>query len=350
MAVGPLTVWIPRIVGFIGFAVPFIFLPRDTGTFIVAASLGTGAFYEAEASFGIDAANNALQGDHTMSLRAATVLSLGMPPGLVCVFFETGLAADIGLTTATQLPLAALAAAAGYVYLRVPVYISLIVGSTLTSLITLPIAAIAHVLQYLINGCWISHIFRSKDDCLCSEANENSGGKSQLIQQWLDVYYQTSGDQRKLRQACLEMELTRGAWASTGDDPNVISKCGGVRTNMMDNPMACLSAGAWTFGPPDDPDVIREPALNEIMWTQIYHCLDATNPSMLPPVTDEDKQCQKQYGEHFRWDTGTFSCRNQVMPGPAYDSNNQLVAQSLQGPTGGTDPTVGGNKSECTIL
>ncbi len=346
---------VPGICGFFGFYTVHTLLANPGfGALFVSGLSGASLFYLGRQLLNMAPPPNPLDPDPIIDktyygrlfayFGGAALLSAGAVSA-----FTVGWNEKFGLDSEVEVPIVALSAAAGAVLLF-PVFNDAIESgpSLLFEFLFGIVDTVTKFTKYLFNGCYSSHWWRTDADCLCSDAYKANAGKAGLIDDWLDIYYGVTGEQRMLRKQCLQSEMTRGAWASTGDDQNVISQCGGVRTNFMDNPMACFSSGAWTFGEPDMPSVQRFPALNGIMWDQIYHCLDPKNPSMLPPATDKDRECQK-YGPHWRWDETSKSCRNWILPGDSRDSNGNIVESTLQFPGSGvTDPTEGGG-SGCVI-
>jgi len=345
--------YVPIIGAIVLTALPATLFPEETlGRTLILASIGASSFFALRGGLGMEPPKNPLQPfnpgghDQTYNIYAASIATIGLPAGFVALGFERNLFADIGISADFQIPVMSLAALGSLYFVEPKLESVLDLTSGVSTTILAPLLSFIKGIKELFNGCFISHRFKTDADCLCSEADAVSGGKSDIIDDWMDVYYQTTKDQRKMRVQCLNAEMQRGAWAATGADRNIISQCGGTTTNYMDNPMACYSAGAWTFGPPSMPD-FKRPPLAELMWNQIYHCLDPDNVSALPPITAPDVECQKKYGEHFRWDTPTKRCLNYLLPGPAYDSDGNVILPSLQGP-GEAPPDDPGNKG-CPI-
>jgi len=108
----------------------------------------------------------------------------------------------------------------------------------------------------------------------------------------------------------------------------------------VDNPFACYTAATWAYRAPAVPSRVRTDKQEIDMWNQVSHCLDAGNPSFLPPQTDADRACQRQFGEQFRA-AADGQCRNWALPGP-----NNTDPVGLQSP-GAMKPAA---DSSCTIL
>jgi hypothetical protein len=262
---------------------------------------------------------------------AAQILSVGAPAAAVLYASENGI--DVRMDPKLA---AAGAAVIGYVALRDKIETSIDLGGGFATILTAPIALLDKGLTLAFNGC-LAQSFLAPWQCTCDKA-DRTGGKSVIRDQWLDGIYGVTGQQRKLRNACLVAEMRRAGWASTDpSDPNVVSRCNGV---TMDNPFACYTAATWAYRAPAVPSRVRTDKQEIDMWNQVSHCLDAGNPSFLPPQTDADRACQRQFGEQFRA-TADGQCRNWALPGP-----NNTDPIGLQSP-GAMKPAA---DSSCTIL
>lgn len=222
--------------------------------------------------------------------------------------------AEDGTIQGPPMAIAALAAAIGWFVVATPVGDKLkpiVVG---LDKITSPLAWVDDMLtKWLWNGC-IKESFASPGDCLCADAMKVQGGKEGLIDDWLHYYLDTTDQQYLLRQACLRGRMARGPWRSTDStNPNLIGSCD-LGSQIMTNPMACLSSASWMYKDPWIPSQKRSGDLEFEMWNEIADCFDDKNPSALPPATDQDRHCQTQYGEYFRWDAAAGNCKNFLAP------------------------------------
>ncbi len=338
-AESPLTEFLPAIVGIVAFVAPMAVFPRVSGTFALSSVLGFTAYSMVKQTYGLAGLGKLMNEDFTDTDRAGAVLAFGAPAALVLIVIQSA-PPSWGFQVDNEILVAVGAGVVSEYFLGGIAKLSLRVGGGIFSAISSPLDGITTFLTHLFNGC-AGEWFASKNDCLCKDAEAAGANKTFMKNQWLDTYYAVTGDQRRLRNTCLALEMSRGPWASTDpNDPDAISRCNG---QVMDNRWACLSAGGWCYGPENFHGVPDRPPGEKEMWDQIYHCLDPDNPSMLPP-TAADAPC-KQYGEHFRMDPVSGSCKNFIMPGPIGSD-----PVGLQGPGAMDDPTVGGQKDECTIL
>lgn len=319
---------IPVAAAVFGTGAVYFVLGRSPATHVAAATAGLSMYYMAKQSYGWDALTSI--GSTENSDTAGTILSIGAPAALVLFASENGI--DVRMDPKLA---AAGAAVIGYTLLREKIQTSLIVGGGISTVLTAPIALIDKFISIAANGC-LAQEFLSPWVCTCKEA-DLTGGKSVIRDAWLDDIYGVTGQQRKLRSACLDAEMRRAGWSSTGSDPNVVSKCSGVQ---MDNPFACYTAATWAYRAPAVPSRVRTDKQEIDMWNQVSHCLDAGNPSFLPPQTDADRACQRQFGEQFRA-AADGTCRNWALPGP-----NNTDPVGLQSP-GAMKPAA---DSSCTIL
>jgi hypothetical protein len=319
---------IPVAAAVFGTGAVYFILGRSPSTHVAAATAGLSMYYMAKQSYGWDALTSI--GSTENSDTAGTILSIGAPAALVLFASENGI--DVRMDPKFA---AAGAALIGYMFLREKIQTSLVIGGGISTVLTAPIALIDKFITIASNGC-LAQEFLSPWVCTCKEA-DLTGGKTVIRDAWLDDIYGVTGQQRKLRSACLDAEMRRAGWASTGSDPNVVSKCSGVQ---MDNPFACYTAATWAYRAPAVPSRVRTDPQEIDMWNQVSHCLDAGNPSFLPPQTDADRACQRQFGEQFRA-ASDGTCRNWALPGP-----NNTDPVGLQSP-GAVKPAV---DSSCTIL
>lgn len=332
---GMLETLLPVAAAAVGAVVPMVFLPRGIGTYILSATASGALYYVAQDFYGIDALLSL--GDKSNTKAAATILTLGAPTGgillLADIGFFSSVGYDISLSTAGIIGVAA--AGVAYVTSKDSMALSLEVGTGIGSIITSPLALIETGVTLLTNGC-VAQEFLAPYKCTCQEASE-TGGKTSIRNSLINKIFGATGQQKELRLACLEKEMRRGGWASTGSDTDVISQCTGV---VMENPFACWTAQNWVSKEPFFPGEKRTDEQEKDMWNQIWHCLDRQNPSFYPPNDAADVECQK-HGEQFRYNTTTKSCKNYALPGP----NNT-------DPIGLQDPGVydGSGDSWCTIL
>jgi len=353
---GPIQELLPWATALAGVLVPFVILPK-TGysPYVLATTFGYAGYYIAIDSFGTYAVQRKIAGVEYYSNMAASALSLGLPAGLWLAGWDIGVFQDLDVPAFTEWILLPPIALAFDYYFQQSIVDALGETTGLLAIVTYPIALLENVLTYFFSGC-VKHIFFDpKSDCKCDDAQKNEGGKTDVRNTLLE-YYGVTGDQYSMRGKCIELEQSRGLWKSLDPDyPDEIGKCDTASGTEV-NPTACWSAGRWTFGPPDykKSDVGDRPSPGNEMWGYfdgvgsyggIWHCLDANNPSFLPPDATENKdlaaknkQCESQYGEGFRWiDSSNKTyydpaypngvCRNLRLPGP-----NSVDGSGLQLP------------------
>ena len=327
---GWLEAYLPYVAGVIGAALPLWFLPRSTGTYVMSVGVGGGLFFLSQDLYGLDAI---LQiGDTGDTDAAATFLTLGVGGGGTLFLLENGYVGQ--MSSVSSYGIAALAGAAAYTLTATEVALALKAGSGIGAILSAPVALLETAITFLVNGC-ASQWFHAPFACTCVEANR-TGGKSHITEQWLTDIFGTTGQQYEMRKSCLQREMERGGWASTGDDSDVISQCVGVK---MENPMACMTAQNWVSKEPFFPDEKRTNDQEKDMWNQVWHCLDRENPSFYPPQSESDRWCQQNHGEYFRAGPGN-TCKDFTKPGP-----NNTDPIGLQDPGAFTQSNEG-----CVIL
>ena len=337
---GPLEKYLPYIAAGVGAAVPMLFLPRNTGTYIISGGLGMTMYHMAQDSYGLDAVVATLRQNSTHADEAADFVLTALPAGAIIFVYEIGILPESLLNR--NMAYIGGSGLAAFLYFsetaREIVVTSLKSQGGISALLTSPIAFIETFLLFATNGC-IAQEFLVDFDCTCSEADK-TGGKSGITEQLLDRIYGVTGKQRELRKDCLEQEMTRGGWASTDEkDLNVIGKCMGV---VMENPFACYTAQNWVYRDPVIPAFKRTHPQEIDMWGQISHCMDPDNPSFYPPQTELDSWCRNAHGEQFRGGPGG-TCLNYAMPGP-----NNTDEIGLQYP--GAPRVDAPQSEECIIL
>ena len=311
-ATGFLETAVPWVAAAVGAALPLILLPRNIGTYFISAGAAGGFYFVAQDLYGFDALFSI--GDSSNADMAAACLTLGVGGGGILFLHETGFYRNVGLelTDTSAYALAAGGGLAAFLLTKDTLALALQIGSGIGTIITAPLALIERGLTLVSNGC-LAQSFWHPYKCTCVEANE-TGGKEKIMEDWLVPIFGTTGKQYELRKACLQKEMKRAGWASTGDDQNVVSKCTGV---IMDNPFACMTAQNWISNTPEFfTTANRTDEQEKDMWNQVWHCLDRNNPSFYPPQTEADVACEEAHGKQFRWDSKAGSCKNYALPGP----------------------------------
>lgn len=338
-AKGPIELVLPWVAGIVGVgAVYFIFGRSNTSSHLLAITAGTSLYFAAGTAYGTEALFSIGEEKENGSSFAAA----GIPASAVLFAHEYGLleAANISLSVRNSYFASAAAAAAGYLLLKERLDAAFDVGGAVIAILTGPLSLVETGITLLFNGC-VSQIFYTRFACTCNEANL-TGGKDVMIEQFLGPIYGTTGQQKTLRKKCLQLEMRRGGWASTDpNDDNVVSRCMGIE---MENPFACFTAQNWIYRAPAVPSLVRTDPQEIDMYNQISHCLDADNPSFLPPQDEFDVDCQQKYGEQFRQVRGAAAgtCKNYALPGP-----NNTDPVGLQDPGAYVE---GSSTESCTIL
>lgn len=333
----PLETILPVAASVIAGGIVLFLLPREwKSTYLLTIGASGGMYYLAQNMYGIDAITSIGQDDNASN--ASAIISTFGAAGITLFAFESGIIT--GFTTTDLQPpttygIAALAGAVGYMFLKDKLTLALEIGGGISAILTAPISFLETGLLFLTNGC-AATLFVAPWECKCSDAVV-TGGKSGIIDQILGPIAGTTGRQTELRKDCLQKEMQRGGWASTGKDENVVSKCLGV---VMENPFACYTAQNWVYKEPIT-DVKRTDKQEVDMWNQISHCIDAKNPSFYPPQTEADKYCQTKYGEQFR-EGPNGTCKNFALPGP---NNTDPIGLQDPGAYKGTS-----ENESCSIL
>lgn len=341
--VGPIQELLPWVTGLAGALVPFVILPKEAlSPYVLSATLAYSGYYIAIDSYGPNAFQRKIAGIEYYSDKAASALSIGIPAGLWLAGWDIGIFQRFDIPIETKWVLLPPIALSFDWYFQQNIVDSLGQATGILAIITYPISLLEQLLTYFFSGC-VKQIFDSPFGCKCDTAQKVEGGKTDIRNTLLE-YYGVTQDQYKMRGKCMELEMSRGLWKSLDPTlPDVIGECD-VHNGEMVNETACWSAGRWTFGPPDYPDMNARPDPGDQMWGYygegkdnsggIWHCLDAENPSFLPPdaTTNKDlaaknKQCESKYGEGFRWIDKNSDlyydpafpngiCKNLALPGP----------------------------------
>jgi hypothetical protein len=265
-----------------------VIVPGQMARVLGAGTVATAAYFEVTGAYGFGALGGWDPTIATPYSKAAIILSMGAPATIWVSLNEIGL---IPQRFDTQLVLmGGTVAAAGFGYvLLFPILEPLLQfsGQTL-AVLTAPIAAVSAFVQWITSGCakgW--NPFKSPVDCRCADANN----KPDMSEALVGVAFGTTEQQYDLRLDCMHKATTTGSW---GTDPYDIGACD-PSSGWMSTPAACVSAGEWAYQKwPTEIDSICKP-----MWNEVSHCVDATNPSMLP-AQDVDKICATQFGEYAR--------------------------------------------------
>lgn len=373
-AAGPIEMLLPPTAAFAGFVIPYLILPKEApSSYVLSFTFAYSFYYIGLDSYGFAAQARALRGVEYYNLKAANVLSAGLGAGGVLALFDIGISNDLGLPNDLKWILCVPVGLASNWFLEKPILEGLALGTGIMAVVTFPLAVITKMLMSILTGC-VVNIFRSPPDCECSTAEKVSGGKTDIASTLLQ-YYGVTGEQYTMRSVCMAEEMARGWWESDEQQfPNMIGSCDAA-TNTMSNIGACYSAGQWTIGPPNNIggmtyrpypanemwgyDVTLTPGDAPVYTGGIWHCLDAKNPSFIPPQNSKDSICEKQYGKGFRWvdkNSGIYAdpkypegiCKNFQLPGP-----NMVDDKGLQYPGQVIPPTDGSGgafNSDCTIL
>lgn len=238
-------------------------------------------------------------GEVWSKVNAASWLSIGVPATLATLIDSSP------KFPANKAVFAAAAGAVGYVVLN-PVLYKVILD---TSGFISPFAGfLNNILRYFGNlispACW--HQNTQAGTCPCSSVYQKEQTRNAL----LGSVYGTSGAQTTMRNQCLQVAMLQGSW---GSDPQTVGQPCDMKQDIMPNPAACMNPAWWT-----QELVTAFPDANvSSMFANIAPCLDASNPSFLPPgyrltgtgqtatlvydadLAAKDTACQAQ-GTYFR--------------------------------------------------
>lgn len=289
-----LETYVPIAAGAVGAVLGATIVPGDLASASAAVTLGGAAYSVVSSTYGFDAwKRQNISGVYSNPADMAP-LFLGVGgPVTAGLFLDHLDAMPDSLKNQTAL-IVAISGAGGYLLLTPFLDKTMKIGDAIATELLTPITLIDKGITTLFNGCFINRI-TTIGECRCSDAIQ----KPATINAMLVNILGTTGDQTEMRSACLSAAMDGGLW---GDDPNQVGMC---RDNgTQSNPAACIQPGAWiykNFG--IDP-------LAQGMYDQISHCIDANNPSFLPP-RDIDAPCAK-YGDEFRFVDG--KCQNMRAP------------------------------------
>ena len=291
------------VAGFFGATI----IPGVTSKAMAAVTLGGSAYLEAKAVFGIEALQAWDKDDDSKKMASAVVLSVGAP---VTIFQA---ACDINLIPLNLLSPKfyyvglGLSAGVGYFVVYPIVEPILVYGGDVLALLMAWMDVLTGLIDFFASDC----PQRVSSQCYCEDANSKPGLAAAIV---VDLYG-TTGKQASLRRDCMLAATTSGKW---GSDPFHMGTC---NNGVMSTPLACIGAGEWAYGKLDSS---AQPLRDEIS-----HCLDAANPSFLPPLK-EDSVCVSTYGKYAR--TGGLTVGNVTRSGlinTCYDFRAPLGQQRL---------------------
>ena len=219
--------------------------------------------------------------------NVAAAISIGFAPLCVAGMFELGFVPTQLDATASKVAVLVSLGAAGYYVLYPGLEQVLVEGGDFLEMLLSPVSVGTNLIHSIFDGC-AGHTVYFGTECKCEESNAKPLMTDALL---LDIYG-TTGEQYKLRKECMEAAITspNGSW---GTDPYFMGECNS--NGFMSTPSACLSAGEWAYSAwPQELNDIASP-----MRAEIDHCLNANNPSFLPP-TDADAPCVKQFNQFAR--------------------------------------------------
>jgi hypothetical protein len=319
---GFIETYLPVFAGVVGGAFCGFLIPGKSAKVTAAVTGGTFCYEYLKGIYGVAALERLVgASDIDTKATAADILSIGGPITLFLAGFELQLYPEQYLTKNAEVAGVAIAGAAGYLLLAPALRPLLNYGGDVVTIVTAPLTALELGFTWAFNGCF-AHILGSDDNtCFCEDANDK-----ELLIRAFDEVMGTTGAQSQLRKQCFAAAMTTGTW---GSDPHDIEPCDGNGHTATIIP--CMTAGTWLYS--DESNLTLDKARK--MKREIAHCADPNNRSMLPP-TDQDQACVKQYGEYFRWDDSSKSCKDFRAP----------LGQQDPGYKWPTDPS----NDSCTIL
>lgn len=216
---------------------------------------------------------------------AAKLIAFGIPAAFALGLVELGYIPAVFDTVAKKGLFIASAGGISYVLLEKPLEDSLVLGGNAAEIMLSPISWVDSVVHSIFDGC-DKHIGNSNLQCYC----ENANSKPLLSEALVEDFYGCTEQQSALRLECMHAATTNGDW---GADPVHMGTCDPTN-GWMDTPTACISAGEFAY---QIWDKSMDPKAQN-MWDQVKHCVNANNPSFLPP-TPADAMCSK-YGLYAR--------------------------------------------------
>lgn len=216
---------------------------------------------------------------------AAKLIAFGIPAAFALGLVELGYIPAAFDTAAKKGLFIASAGGISYVLLEKPLEDSLVLGGNAAEIMLSPISWVDSVVHSIFDGC-DKHIGNSNLQCYC----ENANSKPLLSEALVEDLYGCTEKQSALRLECMHAATTNGDW---GADPVHMGTCDPTN-GWMDTPTACISAGEFAY---QIWDKSMDPKAQN-MWDQVKHCVNANNPSFLPP-TPADAMCSK-YGLYAR--------------------------------------------------
>lgn len=307
--------FLPIAAGVVGGAVCFFFVPGHVAKLVGGTTGAATAYLFMSGLYGFDAVVAVANGLTDMKQTAATVLAVGGPATVWMAGHEMQFYPPELQTPAAFYYGAVAAGALGFLALR-PLLQDVATSSNVITWLSSPIAVLEKGFTNLFNGCYRHTIVGSiGDTCFCEVANT----KPLLVNAIAGPILGTTGAQQQLRKKCLANAMTTGAW---GTDTKHLGTCNA--DGHMDNKEACITAGAWAYS--DFLSTNKPNPRAAQMQAEIKHCMDAANPSMLPPKPT-DAPCA-QYGTYFRMDPATGKCKDFTAPLGQQGVGERIVAPS----------------------
>ena len=279
---------LPIAAGVAGALVGSAVVPGDAAAVSAALTLGGTGYYVVYNTFGYQAWKRTFDNHNLPEIQspyqnlAPEILGIGGPVTGLLVLDELG---QLPVVASENFGVFVLGSAAISYFVLVPYLRDVVkIGDKAVVGLLTPVSHIDRAISNIFSGCSKAVATRA-GRCTCAKARQ----KPQLIHSIVADVIGTTGDQQTMRKQCMRGAMTRGLW---GDDPVRIGDC--LASGLKTNPGACLSPGEWGHKRIDENDEL----LNG-MYGQIEHCMDADNPSFLPPRSGVDDACLA-HGPHFR--------------------------------------------------
>lgn len=275
-------------------------------------------------------------------ILAARLITFGFPASFSMGLVELGYIPSAIDTFPKKGAFIVVSGALGYALLGKLMQDSLVTGGDAAEILLSPLSWVDGFLHSIFDGC-NKHTGNSTLQCYC----ENANSKVLLSEALVEDFYGATDTQARLRLECMHAATTSGDW---GSDPVHMGVCD-PDNGWMDTPTACISAGEFAYQQWDQS--MNPKAQN--MWDQVSHCVNANNPSFLPP-TLQDSECVKKFGKYARaggitLPGGTSDRWPGSVAGQCYDFRAPKGMQQLGQPTSYDWSQIQQPKSdECTIL
>lgn len=329
---------VPIVAGAICGGVAAMIVPGKYARIIAGGSVATAAYLEVHAIYGLDALLSFVQGKSGEAKdQAALILSLGVPAAIAESIWEIGILPPKFVTPAVHY--GGLVAAMGVGYLvAYPIVepIFNVAGDALTVL-SAPLDVFTSIVHFFTSGCAAQSIVFDAT-CRCDNATQKPALASAIVEDVLG----TTEKQAEMRTQCMQAAMTTGSW---GADPVHMGTCDG--SGHLSNLAGCVTAGQWARGNFDSSAATQA----DTMRTEISHCMDASNASMLPPTT-ADGPCVQQYGKYAR--AGGIQLvggtKRPGTEGKCYDFRAPQGKQDMANPFDWSKVPQPTGDGECTIL